>query len=166
MNKPGLEFHDPEEAAKTAQFYEVSAAFELRKAALHWEETTLAAWIDAEAAGWTAEAAETFFARAHHPYFVEDAAKSAAKQRAMAERALRSSDTSKPVDLNGSHFPEPDKDGIYKDAHDRFGTRRGVVFEDAPGLPAETLSEEDLAGIRATFLRAPGKDQDHGQITD
>jgi thymidylate synthase len=36
----------------------------------------------------------------------------------------------------------PDKDGVYKDAHDRFGTRRGVVYEATPPfIPAQLTTD-------------------------
>jgi len=69
------------------QFHNVRAANYLRGAAIQHEETVTAAWIDAEAAGWTKEAADGFFARAQHPYFVRDAVKAAKRERDLAGRA-------------------------------------------------------------------------------
>ena len=96
MNKPGLEYKEPETTEKRVQRYEVGAAQELRQAATHWEATTVAAFMDGEAAGWTKEAADMFFARAQHPYFVKDATRVSDRLRRMAARVTRLAE--RPID--------------------------------------------------------------------
>lgn len=48
-------------------------------------------------------------------------------------------------DLDAPTFPQPDADGIYRDAHDTFGTRRGVVYLDAVSAYPAELTEAPSA---------------------
>jgi hypothetical protein len=51
-------------------------------------------------------------------------------------------------DLDAPIFPQPDADGIYRDAHDTFGTRRGVVYLDAvSAYPVELVDEAPSADV-------------------
>lgn len=68
---------------------------------------------------------------------------------------------SQPYKVTDTLLPQPDSDGIYRDEHDTFGTRRGVVVEGSLS-PAQQTMRADAA--RVADVRAESELSREGEL--